>query len=237
MNADPFDAVLFDLDGTLIDTAPEIGEALNLTLEELGFPRADAVQVRAWIGHGTRHLVSEALALRQGPDGAIKLDSVMPRFSRNHRRVVGRIGPLYPGVRETLNALAAHGVPMGLLSNKEGEFGRQLLHAHQLHDFFEVTVFGDTLAQKKPAPLMVQHCLRELRSTPPRTLLVGDSEIDVAAARNAGVPVWVMSYGYRQARSARELHADRVLDSLLEVLPHLRPRRAICRDRAQAGAE
>lgn len=232
-----FDAVLFDLDGTLIDTAPEIGEALNLCLDELGLPRVDARQVRSWIGHGTRNLVAEALAARQGPDGPVQVDSVLPLFKRNYRRVNGQLGRLYPGVSETLVALAARKVPMGLVSNKEGEFARHLLEAYRIAHYFEVVVFGDTLAEKKPSALPLQHCMRVLRSIPPQTLLVGDSEIDVASGRNADVPVWAVSYGYRHAPQAQSLGAQRVIDSLVDVLPHLRSRQAIWADRAHAGAE
>lgn len=232
-----FDAVLFDLDGTLIDTAPEIGEALNLTLEELGLSRADAQQVRSWIGHGTRNLVCEALASRQGPDGPIQADSAMALFKRNYRHVNGKVGGPYPGVRETLDALHARKVPMGLISNKEGEFARQLLSQHRLSHYFTVTVFGDTLSEKKPSAAPVRHCMTQLRRIPPHTLLVGDSEIDVATARNADVAIWAVSYGYHRTPHARELGADRVIDSLVDVLPHLRSRQPIWVDRARAGAE
>lgn len=233
----PFDAVLFDLDGTLIDSAPEIGEALNRCLQELGLPSADAAQVRAWIGHGTRAMIGEALNCRQGPDGPIKVDSVMPLFARNYRHVLGRIGAVYPGVRETLAALHARGVPMGLVSNKEGEFGRPLLAAYQLQHVFEVAVFGDTLAEKKPSAAPILHCMRVLQSTPARTLMIGDSEIDVAAARNADVAVWAVSYGYGRKPHARELGADRVIDSLIDALPQLRSRQPGCVDGAHADAE
>lgn len=232
-----FDAVLFDLDGTLIDTAPEIGEALNLCLVELGLPRVDAAKVRSWIGFGTQNLISEALAERQGPEGPIEVESVMPLFSRNYRRVNGQIGRLYPGVFETLTALKARGVPMGLISNKESEFARPLLAAHRLRHVFDAAVFGDTLAAKKPSASTVRHCMERLQTTPPRTLLVGDSETDVETARNADIPVWVVSYGYARKPKARELGADRVIDSLVDVLPHLRSRQPIWMNRAHAGAE
>lgn len=232
-----FDAVLFDLDGTLIDTAPEIGEALNLCLVQLGFPRVDALKLRAWIGMGTRNLICEALAERQGPDGPIQVDSVMPLFSRHYRGLAGKLSRPYPGALETLAALHARGVPMGLVSNKEGEFARQLLRAHRIDYAFSVRVFGDTLEAKKPSPLTLHHCTRALLTTPPRTLLVGDSEIDVLTARNADVPVWVVGYGYRKKPHAHELCADRVIDSLVDVLPALRSRTPIWMDRAQAGAE
>lgn len=232
-----FDVVLFDLDGTLIDTAPEIGEALNLCLTELGFGRADAGQVRSWIGLGTRNLIREALAHQQGPEGTIKVETVIPIFRRNYRRVLGQIGRLYPGVRETLTALAARGVPMGVVSNKEGEYARLLLAAHQIRPFFSVSVFGDTLPEKKPSALPIQHCMQQLLSIPTATLLVGDSEIDVLTARNADIGIWAVSYGYRKKAHARELGADRVIDSLVDVLPVLRSRTPIWADRANAGAE
>lgn len=232
-----FDAVLFDLDGTLIDTAPEIGEALNLCLQELELPRADPAQVRSWIGHGTRNLINEALAHHQGPDGPIKADSVLPLFRRNYRRVVGHLGGPFPGVVETLAALKARGVPMGVVSNKESEFGRQLLSAHRIESCFDVIVFGDSLPARKPSPVTLQHCMRRLRTTPPQTLLVGDSEVDVETARRADVPVWVVPYGYRHKPTARELGADRVIDSFVDLLPFLRSRTPIWADRAQAGAE
>ncbi|WP_420468064.1 phosphoglycolate phosphatase [Panacagrimonas sp.] len=232
-----FDAVLFDLDGTLIDTAPEIGEALNLCLQELELPCADAGQVRSWIGHGTLNLITEALAHHQGAHGPIKAESVLPLFRRNYRQVTGRLSRVFPGVIETLAALHARRVPMAVVSNKESEFGRQLLSAHRLEAYFDVMVFGDTLAARKPSPLPLQHCMQLLRTTPPRTLLIGDSEIDVETARNAEVPVWAVSYGYRHKPTARELGADRVIDSFVDVLPYLKSRQPIWADRAHAGAE
>lgn len=232
-----FDVVLFDLDGTLIDTAPEINEALNLCLQELGLPRADAKQVRSWIGHGTLNLIAEALAHCQGIDGPIKAESVLSLFRRNYRRVSGHLGHVFPGVVETLEALRARSVPMGVVSNKESEFGRQLLTAYRLEQYFDVTVFGDTLSARKPSPLTLHHCMRVLRSTPSQTLLVGDSEVDVETARRADVPVWAVTYGYRHKPTARELGADRVIDSFVDLLPAVRSRTPIWADRAQAGAE
>lgn len=197
-----FDAILFDLDGTLIDTAPEIGEALNLCLSQLGFARADTPTVRSWIGHGTYNLISEALASRQGPDGAVKVDTVMPMFARNYRSLIGTLSRPYPGVLETLAALDARGIPMAVVSNKEGEFGRHLLKAHRLDYAFSERIFGDTLEAKKPSAIPVRHCMQKLMCIPPRTLLIGDSEIDVQTARNADIPVWAVSYGYRKAARA-----------------------------------
>jgi phosphoglycolate phosphatase len=232
-----FAAVLFDLDGTLIDTAPEIGQALNITLSELDLDAADAQEVRSWIGHGTRNLIREALVSRQGPDGPIQLEVAMQRFKRNYRHVCGQVGELYPGVKETLEALHARQVPMGLLSNKETEFGQMLLRQHRLSGFFSVTTFGDTLPAKKPSAEPVKHCMQMLRKLPYDVLLVGDSEIDVATARNAEIAVWAVSYGYHQKGHARDLGADRTIGTLVDLLSHLRSTRPIWADRARAGAE
>lgn len=232
-----FDAILFDLDGTLIDTAPEIGEALNLSLVQLGISRADPCKVRSWIGHGTLNLITEALADRQGPDGSIRPEIVLPLYARNYRSLIGRLSRPYPGVKETLAALGARGIPMAVVSNKEAEFGRGLLRAHRIDSAFSVEIFGDTLKAKKPSPIPARHCMQKLMSVPPRTLLVGDSETDVKTARNADMAVWVVSYGYRKAAHARELGADRVIDSLLDVLPVMRSRVPIWSDRACAGPD
>ena len=151
--------------------------------------------------------------------------------------VIGKIGQLYPGVRETLAALDARGIPMAVVSNKEGEFARKLLEVHGIKYAFSEVVFGDSLAEKKPSPLPIRHCMNKFLSIPPRTLLIGDSEIDVQTARNADVAVWAVSYGYRKKPHARELGADRVIDSVVDVLPALRSRTPIWADRAHAGAE
>lgn len=232
-----FAAVLFDLDGTLIDTAPEIGSALNATLSELDLDPAGAQEVRSWIGHGTRNLIREALASRQGSHGPIQIDVAMQRFKRNYRHVCGHVGKLYPGVAETLEALHARQIPMGLLSNKEAEFGQQLLRQHRLTNYFSVTTFGDTLPTKKPSAEAAKHCMQALRKLPYDVLLVGDSEIDVATARNAEIAVWAVSYGYHQKGHARDLGADRTVGTLVDLLPHVRSVRPIWADRARAGAE
>ena len=231
-----FDSVVFDLDGTLIDTAPDIAAALNLALKELGLAVADAEQVQSWIGFGTYNLLTEALRATQGEGGSIPIDAAMDVFKRHYRSVNGRLGPFYPGARETLEQLRGLGVPIALMTNKEAQFARPLLAAHGLQRMFDVVVFGDTLAQKKPHAEPLEHCMSRLRSTPPRTLVVGDSEIDVATARNAQVPVWVVSYGYRHARDAQDLAADRVIDTLADILPQMNTRRRISSSTAAAAA-
>lgn len=232
-----FEAVLFDLDGTLIDTAPELADAVNTTLQHFGLPAADEAAVRGWIGHGTRALMEQALAAVSDRDSELSLDTVMLEFGRNYRNISGTRSQLYAGVGETLEALHRRGVPMALVSNKESVYAKRLLSAHRLDRLFSLQLFGDSLAQKKPAPLPVLHCLSQLRVVPPHALFVGDSEIDVQTARAADVSVWLMSYGYRRQPLAADLGADRVISTMVDILPAVRSRSPVWRDRARAGAE
>lgn len=219
-----FDAVVFDLDGTLLHTAPEIAAGVNGALRDFDLPPATLSQVLGWIGQGTQRLMQRALAA-QTPAGCEMpaLDVVYPHFERHYHAINGRLAQPYPGVRDTLDALAARGVPMALLTNKEAEFTEPLLAALQLTGYFRVRVFGDTLAERKPSALPLVHTLRELGVAPGRALMVGDSEADVATARAAGVAVWVVRDGYRHVPTAEALGADRVIDSLVPLLDQVAP--------------
>lgn len=236
MNAQ-YEAVLFDLDGTLIDTAPELADAVNTTLRHFSLPAADEATVRGWIGHGTRALVEQALAAVKDHARDLPLDTVMLEFARNYRNISGSRSRLYPGVEETLETLKRRGVPMVLVSNKESVYAKRLLVSHRLDKLFDLQVFGDSFPEKKPSPLAVQRSLAHLRVVPPRAVLVGDSEIDVATARNADVPVWLVSYGYRRQQRATDLGADRVISTMVDLLPAMRSRSPVWHDRARAGAE
>ena len=222
LNAPQFDVIIFDLDGTLVDSAPELSDAVNATLAELGFEGVDPERVKTWIGHGVRELMAQALAFVPGA-GACKLEAVMPVFSRHYRAHCGQNSRLYPGVMETLDALAHRGVPMALISNKESAYAKTVLRVHGLDRYLHPVVFGDSLSVRKPDPQTVQAVLQPLRLMPSRALFVGDSEIDVETARNANVPVWLVSYGYRR-NTARNLDADRVIGTLKEILPAVRSR-------------
>ncbi|KQP14995.1 phosphoglycolate phosphatase [Pseudorhodoferax sp. Leaf267] len=219
----PFELVLFDLDGTLIDTAPEIADAVNDTLARFDLPHVSVARVARWIGHGTHELLVQALAA-QGETGAgivrgsdsLRLASL--EFDRFYLARCGTRSTLYPQVRETLAALRGRGVALALVTNKEARFARRLLAAHGLDQAFDRLVGGDSLPTKKPDPAGVQACLAQFGVNPERALFVGDSAIDVATARAAGIAVWAVPYGYNQGQAIAASAPDRLIDGICALL-------------------
>lgn len=212
----PYDLVMFDLDGTLIETAPEICDAVNDTLRQFELPEVTQSQVERWIGHGTGELLIQALASATTTDVAQvragdTLASVAPAFDRQYRQRCGTRSHLYPQVRETLAQLRAQGVKLAVVTNKEGRYTDTVLGAHAMAEAFDLVISGDTLATKKPHPGGVQHCLQTLAVAPHRALFVGDSSIDAATARNAGVAVWLLPYGYNMGEPIARCLPDRVI--------------------------
>ena len=221
--AHPYDLILFDLDGTLIETAPEIADAVNDTLRELGHAPASEQQITDWIGHGTRELLLQALA--QAKQSAVEAErqssgfaAIEARFGQHYLQRCGSRSQLYPQVRQTLDALRAAGVRLVLMTNKETRYTEAVLQAHQLHAAFDRVVCGDTLAVKKPNPAGIQSCLEKFGVAPERALFVGDSSIDVATARNAGLAVWVLPYGYNMGQTIEASAPDRVIADIGALL-------------------
>lgn len=211
-----FDLIIFDLDGTLIETAPEIADAVNDTLEAFDRPPVSQQQVNDWIGHGTRELLISALALAdQTTTDLVRSSSSFPRieaaFTVHYQKRCGTRSHLYPHVRETLQALRAAGVKLAVVTNKERRYTRAVLEAHKLTALFDRIISGDTLPLKKPDPMGVHDCLHHFRIRGERALFVGDSSIDIATARNAGVAVWAMPYGYNMGQPIESANPDRVI--------------------------
>jgi phosphoglycolate phosphatase len=222
-----FDAVLFDLDGTLVETAPEIADAVNATLAARGMPAVDEALVRIWIGNGTRALMLAACAHamardRQALEASAEFAETMRVFDGHYAARCGTRSHLFPAVRETLERLRGMRVPLAVVTNKEARYTRQVLLAHGLEAAFDLLVCGDTLARKKPDALPVIHCLRHFAVTAQRTVLVGDSAVDIAAARAAGIRVWAVPYGYNAGVPIAESGPDRVIQTIAEILPVLR---------------
>ena len=212
----PFDLIMFDLDGTLIGTAPEIADAVNDTLRHFNLPAVTQQQVNDWIGHGTRTLLIQALAFVGKTEVAAvaasdSLPLIAAEFDRNYQRRCGTRSHLYPQVRETLAALRDRGVKLAVVTNKEGRYTATVLNAHQITSLLDRVVCGDTLSTKKPDPAGIQSCLAQFGVPPNRALFVGDSSIDVATARNAGVAVWALPYGYNMGQPIEACSPDRVI--------------------------
>lgn len=215
----PYDLVLFDLDGTLIETAPEIADAVNDTMSRFGLPAVSQQQVNDWIGHGTRELLIQALAFSGNtPAETVRhADSfrlIEAEFAVFYARRCGTRSRLYPHVRDSLLALRGAGVRLAVVTNKEGRYTETVLRAHDLMAMFDRVISGDTLPVKKPDPAAVHDCMRRFGVARERTLFVGDSSIDVATARNAGVTVWALPYGYNMGQPIEACGADRVIADL-----------------------
>jgi len=211
-----YDLILFDLDGTLVETAPEIFDAVNDTLRYFKLAEVTQQQVNDWIGHGTRELLIQALAFSGNvPDTTVRASNSLAlsvaRFDTHYQQRCGTRSQLYPQVRETLTALRGQGVKLAVVTNKEGRYTDTVLNAHGLTPLLDAVVSGDSFPAKKPDPTGVQSCLSQFGVSPGRALFVGDSSIDVATARNAGVRVWMLPYGYNMGQPIEACAPDRVI--------------------------
>jgi phosphoglycolate phosphatase len=218
-----FDLVLFDLDGTLIATAPEICDAVNDTLRRFDLPEVTQRQVDDWIGHGTRELLIQALSFCGAvPVASVRASATLPAISAAfdgfYLSRCGTRSHVYPQVRETLTALRARGTKLAVVTNKESRYTRTVLDAHQLTPLLDWVVSGDSLATKKPDPAGILACLERFAVAADRALFVGDSRIDVATARNAGIVVWVLPYGYNMGDPIADCAPDRVIADLSALL-------------------
>ncbi len=211
-----FDLILFDLDGTLVETAPEICDAVNDTLVEFKLAPCSQRQVELWIGHGTRELLIQAVASSSGQAqsavrGTDYFEQIASVFTTHYNHRCGTRSVTYPGAVQALEKLSAAGVHLAIVTNKEAAYTRRILDAHGLTARFKAIVCGDTLPTKKPSPEGVAHCLVTCGVSADRALFVGDSSIDVATARNAGLAVWAFSHGYNMGQPIAASQPDQVL--------------------------
>ncbi|HSC93748.1 MAG TPA: phosphoglycolate phosphatase [Burkholderiales bacterium] len=211
-------AVMIDLDGTLADTIPDLAEAANMMLRELGRPKLEPELIRTFVGKGIPRLVERVLAgnLEGRVDGG-RLAHALPIYERCYAEVNGRHTVIFPGVREGLRQLQAMRLPLACVTNKAERFTLALLDQLQLASSFEQVIAGDTLPQKKPDPEPLLHACRGFGIVPGYMLMIGDSANDVEAARSAGCPVFCVDYGYNEGRDVRELDVDAIVASLIEA--------------------
>ena len=221
-------AILFDLDGTLIDTAPDIAAALNLALHRRGLPPASLDQVRGWIGDGTRASLAKAVRAAGAREDEIEssVDTLWPGFEYDYAQACGEFSRVYPGVRRMLERLTGAGIQVGLVTNKEASFAHRLLVRHDLNACFDLMVCGDTLPVRKPDPAMLLHALQALQCNADDALYVGDSAVDVRTARAAGVAVWTVAHGYGGALLGDDA-PDRLIDDFDELARALTTHRGL----------
>jgi len=213
-----FRAVLLDLDGTLLHTAPDLAAAANRMLGELGLPSRAPEELATFIGKGLPALVHRALAgTLDGVAEQMVFERALPIFERCYAEESGRRAQPFPGVVDGLERMRALRLPLGCVTNKAGVFTQDLLERTDIARFFDCVVSGDTVARKKPDPLPILHACERLGAEARLTLVIGDSLNDVQAARAAGCPVWCVPYGYNEGRPVGDLDCDVVVESLLDA--------------------
>jgi phosphoglycolate phosphatase len=212
--------IMFDLDGTLVDSAPDLAAAVNQALAEMGREAVTLDDVRLWVGNGARVLVRRALARGLAHEAVSEADTeralalFMTAYADGHALTV-----VYPGVHNTLKWLYKHKVPMAMITNKPERFVAPLLDELGLGRYFKWIIGGDTLAQQKPDPSALFFVMKMAGVRPQQSLFVGDSRSDVQAAKAAGVPCVALSYGYNHGRPIAEESPALVIGNIRELLP------------------
>ncbi len=210
--------VMFDLDGTLVDSVPDLAAAVDDMLQQLDRPPAGVERVRRWVGNGARVLVRRALAGQMehaavdDAQAEYALGLFMDAYAHAHGHTVR-----YPGVLECLDALRDAGVLLALITNKPQRFIPQLLQEQQLDGYFGWIIGGDTLPQQKPDPAALVHVMQQAGVMAAQSLFIGDSRNDVLAARAAGVSCVALTYGYNHGEDIRLQQPALVIDSLMEL--------------------
>ncbi len=209
-------AVLCDLDGTLLDTVPDLHAAVNAMLRDLGRPELPCEAVTTYVGRGIANLVKRSLAasLEVADDGVPPPQDALDSFRRHYARENGRNARPYPGVIEGLEALKAKGFPLAVITNKASAFTLPLLESTGLAAYFDVVVGGDLLPRLKPDPMPLIWACGRLGVSPSDALFIGDSVNDFRAARAAGCHVFLLPYGYNEGRDVQELDCDAIVPTV-----------------------
>jgi len=212
-------AVLVDLDGTLIDTAPDIAAAANATLATLGLAALEIGQVRSFIGEGIAVLVRRSLGARMSARQAEeKFAPALAEFERHYAAMNGQYSSLYPGVMQAVRAMRSRGLQTGCVTNKSLRFAEPLLARFHLMELLDTVIGGDSTPAKKPDPAPVLEACRRLGVAPADAVLIGDSAHDAQAARAAGMPFVAVPYGYG---SQEELRGSARIEGLAQAAEFL----------------
>ena len=225
----PIRACIVDLDGTLIDTLGDFEVALNAMLSELGRRPVTSAEIGRWVGKGSEHLIRTVLTntapTAQALDSAA-VDKLMPEawrlYQQTYLRINGQHSTVFAGAKDGLDHLKAQGFAMACLTNKPLSFAAPLLEAKGLSEYFSHVFGGDSFPRKKPYPLPLIETCKALGCMPSETLMIGDSANDAQAARAAGCPVVLVTYGYNHGEPVHSVDADGFFHSLAEIGPWLK---------------
>lgn len=210
--------ILIDVDGTLVDSVPDLAWCIDEMMRQLGRPAHGEAKVRHWVGNGVERLVRRGLVGQlDGEPSDEDFTRAYPIFLELYAENTSTRSALYPGVREGLDYMKSAGYKLGCVTNKAEQFTRPLLKDLGIHEDFEIIVCGDSLAEKKPHPLPLLHAAEFFGIKPENALMIGDSVSDVKAARAAGFQIVCMSYGYNHGEDIRDSNPDVVIDSMVEL--------------------
>ena len=214
--------ILIDVDGTMVDSVPDLAFCVDEMMQALGREPRGEERVRDWVGNGVERLVRRALIgqLDGEPDEA-DFDKAYPVFLDLYADNTSRRSVLYPGVREGLDSLKAAGYALGCVTNKTGRFTLPLLKDLGIYDAFAIVISGDTLEYRKPHPAPLLHAAEFFKLDPAHALMVGDSISDVKAARAAGFMVACVPYGYNHGEDIRDAKPDLLIDTLADLKSEL----------------
>jgi phosphoglycolate phosphatase len=214
------EAAIVDLDGTMVDTLGDFHAALAATLEELHLPAIGRTAIERMVGKGSEHLIRSVLQAVGGDAGLYA--AAWAAYQRHYLAINGRHSAVYDGVHAGLDALRTAGLRLACLTNKPGPFAVPLLQDKGLAAYFSVVFGGDAFERKKPDPLPLHKTCEALGCAPASTLVIGDSSNDAQAARAAGCPVILVTYGYNHGEPVRAVDADGFIDSLAQLAGLLR---------------
>lgn len=212
-------ALAFDLDGTLVDSAPGLAAATDAALVELGYPAPGVERVKLWLGNGADVLMQRALSWAGAPQDAALCQRARAAFDAHYAESAHQGCQLFPGVRETLGVLAAKGFPLAVITNKPSPFVRPMLERLGIDRFFSQVIGGDDVIKRKPHPAPLYLVLAQWGVKASERLFVGDSRNDIQAGQAAGCPTVGLTYGYNYGESIATSEPCRVLDDFSGLLP------------------
>ena len=218
-----YKAVLFDLDGTLVESCLELMDALNDTMDKFDLSNVTKEETKSWIGHGTLHLLTMALAkVLNLPYEEVEKDKqtaiCYTYFRERYSIHVGNHSFLFDGTIELLTKLKENNIKTAVITNKETAFTQKILDKHNLNELLDVVVCGDTLEVKKPNPKGIYHILDKLNITDKKEVLfIGDSDTDIKSAQNADIECWAVPYGYNSGEPIENSNPDKMIKTLKDV--------------------
>ncbi|MCG3725209.1 phosphoglycolate phosphatase [Vibrio cincinnatiensis] len=217
----PIKLIAFDLDGTLLDSVPDLAMAADQAVQALGFSGVSEHQVRDYVGNGADVLIARCLSQSLHIDPSLTPDlrqQARERFDDYYAKTGHKLSHLYPHVKQTLVQLYQAGFILALVTNKPSKFVPDVLAQHGIREFFSDVIGGDAFAEKKPNPMALEWLLEKYQLAPQQMLMVGDSKNDILAAKNAGCASFGLTYGYNHGEPISDSDPDVVADDIAQLI-------------------